>query len=83
MQKLKVCIIGTGNIGTDLLIKIQRSPYLECTLFAGRNLSSAGMIKAVGMGVRVSDRGIDAIPECVISFLTRRPPPTISPMHRY
>lgn len=63
MQKIKVGIIGTGNIGTDLLIKIQRSAYIECNIFAGRNLSSAGMIKAVGMGVRVSDRGIDAIIE--------------------
>lgn len=63
MQKLKVGIIGTGNIGTDLLIKIQRSQYLECNIFAGRNLSSAGMIKAISMDVRVSDRGIDAIIE--------------------
>lgn len=61
MQKIKVGIIGTGNIGTDLLIKIQRSEYLECNIFTGRNLSSAGIIKAISMGVRVSDRGIDAI----------------------
>lgn len=61
MEKLKVGIIGTGNIGTDLLIKIQRSNYLECNIFTGRNLLSAGMIKASSMGVRISDRGIDAI----------------------
>ncbi|MEO8760073.1 MAG: acetaldehyde dehydrogenase (acetylating) [Bacteroidia bacterium] len=67
MKKLKVAIIGSGNIGTDLLIKIQRSKYLECTLFIGRNLSSPGMAKAIEMGVRVSDESIRAIeknPDC-------------------
>jgi len=63
MQKLKVCILGTGNIGTDLLIKILRSKYLECTLFVGRNLNSKGMSKALSLGVPLSDKGIDAIIE--------------------
>ncbi|WP_333804544.1 acetaldehyde dehydrogenase (acetylating) [Sulfurospirillum sp.] len=66
-MKFKVAILGTGNIGTDLLIKISRSPYLQCTLFAGRNLSSKGMLKAMSLGITLSDRGIDAIlenPEC-------------------
>lgn len=62
-MKLKVAILGTGNIGTDLLIKIFRSPYLQCTLFAGRNLSSKGMLKAMSFGVPLSDKGIDAIME--------------------
>jgi acetaldehyde dehydrogenase (acetylating) len=61
MQKLRVAILGSGNIGTDLLIKIQRSSYLECVLFIGRNLSSPGMAKAIAMGVRVSDESIHAI----------------------
>ena len=61
MRKSKVAILGTGNIGTDLLIKTLRSPFLECTLFAGRNLSSPGMVKANSLGVRISDLGIEAI----------------------
>jgi acetaldehyde dehydrogenase (acetylating) len=61
--KLKVAIIGTGNIGTDLLIKSMRSSSLVCTLFAGRNFSSSGMKKANYLGVNISDRGIDAIIE--------------------
>ena len=61
MKKLKVAILGSGNIGTDLLIKVQRSKYLECVLFIGRNLTSPGMAKAIEMGVRISDRSIDAI----------------------
>jgi len=67
MSKLRVAILGSGNIGTDLLIKIQRSPYLVCTLFIGRNLSSPGMAKAVSLGVKVSDQSINAIinnPDC-------------------
>jgi len=60
-KKLRVGIIGTGNIGTDLLIKVQRSKYLECTIFTGRNLASSGMNKAASMGIRLSDEGIDVI----------------------
>jgi len=61
MEKLKVAILGSGNIGTDLLIKIQRSQFLECVLFIGRNLSSPGMAKAISLGVKVSDQSINAI----------------------
>jgi len=66
-RKLKVAIIGSGNIGTDLLIKVLRSPYLECGVFISRNLSSAGMLKALSFGIPVSAEGIDYIvnnPEC-------------------
>lgn len=66
-RKLNVAIIGSGNIGTDLLIKVLRSPYLECGAFIGRNLSSSGMVKALSLGVRVSAEGIDYIvknPDC-------------------
>ena len=55
MGKLKVAILGSGNIGTDLLIKILRSDFLECFLFVGRNLSSSGMQKASSLGVKISD----------------------------
>lgn len=65
--KTKVAIIGSGNIGTDLLIKVLRSPHLECGAFIGRNLSSSGMIKAHSLGVPVSADGINYIvenPDC-------------------
>lgn len=67
MKKIKVAIIGTGNIGTDLLFKIQRSEILECSLFAGRNLESKGMQIAANMGIHISDKSIGAIienPDC-------------------
>lgn len=57
-RRLRVGILGTGKIGTDLLIKVQRSPYMECVIFAGRNLQSAGMQHAVKLGVPVSDKGV-------------------------
>lgn len=59
-DKVRVGIIGTGKIGADLLAKVQRSPFLECVLFAGRNLDSAGMNYAAKLGVKVSDKGINA-----------------------
>ena len=66
-RKLKIAIIGSGNIGTDLLIKSVRSEWLECTKFIGRNLSSPGMKTAIDLGVSISDKSIEAIsqdPDC-------------------
>lgn len=60
-KKLKIAIIGSGNIGTDLLVKSLRSELLTCTLFSGRSLNSAGMKKAIALGVAISDRGIEPI----------------------
>lgn len=60
-RKLKVAILGSGNIGSDLLVKVLRSPVLECALFIGRNLASPGMVRAKALGVKVSDMGIEAI----------------------
>ncbi len=58
---MKVAILGSGNIGTDLLIKVMRSPYLECGVFIGRNFSSQGIQKAQSLGVPVSADGIEYI----------------------
>ncbi len=60
-KKVKVGIIGTGNIGTDLLIKIQRSKVLECGIFSGQNRNSEGIKKARTMGIPTSFDSIWAI----------------------
>lgn len=60
-KKIRVAIIGTGNIGTDLLVKIQRSKILKCSLFAGQHSDSPGITRARAMGVPVSDESISAI----------------------
>ncbi|WP_455668160.1 acetaldehyde dehydrogenase (acetylating) [Phocaeicola sp.] len=67
IKKAKVAIIGTGNIGSDLLVKIRRNPHLECSRFIGRNLNSKGMQFAKGLGVTLSDKSIQEIidnPSC-------------------
>jgi acetaldehyde dehydrogenase len=61
MKKIKVAILGSGNIGTDLLVKTMRSPFIECSLFIGRHLNSPGMNKANSMGIKTSDLSIEAI----------------------
>ncbi len=58
-KPFKVAILGTGNIGTDLLLKIQRSERMECVAFVGRSYSSAGMNKARALGVLCSDQSIE------------------------
>jgi acetaldehyde dehydrogenase (acetylating) len=72
MKKLKVAILGSGNIGTDLLIKILRSPYLVCGAFIGRNSLSKGIQRARRLHVTTSALGIDYIKEnpdcCEIVF---------------
>ncbi|MDD3138569.1 MAG: acetaldehyde dehydrogenase (acetylating) [Lachnospiraceae bacterium] len=67
-KKVKVGIIGTGNIGTDILLKlIKRSEILECGMFTGRNPDSKGIKIANEMGITTSTDSIKAIenhPEC-------------------
>ena len=60
-EKYRVAILGSGNIGTDLLIKVQRSNKLECVAFIGRNLNSQGMSTALELGVKISDQSIHYI----------------------
>ncbi|MCI8483289.1 MAG: acetaldehyde dehydrogenase (acetylating) [Lachnospiraceae bacterium] len=66
-KKVKVAIIGTGNIGTDILLKLERSDVLECGMFAGRNSESKGICIAKQMGIPTSLDSIRAIqdqPDC-------------------
>lgn len=60
-RKLKVAVLGTGNIGTDILFKLQRSRYLTCTLFAGHSMRSRGREQAEKLEVPFSDQSIRAI----------------------
>lgn len=57
--KLRVAILGSGNIGTDLLVKTLRSPYLTCSVFVGRNRKSPGMNQALHLGVPITDEGVN------------------------
>lgn len=59
MTRTKVAIIGSGNIGTDLMFKITRmSPDLELALLVGIDPRSDGLARARRIGIPVTDRGV-------------------------
>src|SRR5882762_8242543 len=59
---MNVGIIGSGNIGTDLMIKVlRRSRMLEMGALAGVDSDSEGLARARRMGVPVTDQGIDGL----------------------
>lgn len=65
--KIKIGIIGTGNIGCDLLAKVMRSDILECGIFAGHNPDSKGIKWAKEMGIPTTTESIHYIennPNC-------------------
>ncbi|MBF8171022.1 acetaldehyde dehydrogenase (acetylating) [Streptomyces olivaceus] len=58
----KVAIIGSGNIGTDLLIKCLRGhPDLEPTALVGIDAASDGLARARRLGVATTDRGVQGL----------------------
>ena len=59
MQKLKVGIIGSGNIGTDLMMKLGRSNTLELTTMIGIDPQSDGLRKARELGIHAIEDGIE------------------------
>ena len=62
MSKTKVAIIGSGNIGTDLMIKVMRlSKVLEMGAFVGIDAESDGLKRAQRMGVPTTAEGIDGL----------------------
>lgn len=62
MSKVKVAIIGPGNIGTDLMYKIFRSKHLELALMVGI-YESEGIKRARSLGVKTSINGVNAVLE--------------------
>jgi acetaldehyde dehydrogenase len=55
---IKAGIIGTGNIGTDLLLKILKTNFIYPEIFAGRRMESDGIKIAIEKNVKVTDKGI-------------------------
>ncbi|MDB5737365.1 MAG: acetaldehyde dehydrogenase [Sphingomonas bacterium] len=61
-MKTKVAIIGSGNIGTDLMIKVLRlSDVLEMGAFVGIDPGSDGLTRAARMGVPITAGGIEGL----------------------
>ena len=63
MTKLKVGIIGSGNIGTDLMYKIERSDVLEMSVMVGIDPNSDGLQRAAKRGYETIATGIDGLVE--------------------
>lgn len=62
MSRIKVAIIGSGNIGTDLMIKImRRSDLLEMAAFVGIDPASDGLTRAATLGVATTHEGIEGL----------------------
>jgi acetaldehyde dehydrogenase len=59
--KLRAAVLGSGNIGTDLAIKLRKSARLDCAALIGRSLGSAGLARAQAEGIPVSANGVDHI----------------------
>ncbi|MEW9670947.1 acetaldehyde dehydrogenase (acetylating) [Ammoniphilus sp. 3BR4] len=63
MSKLKVAILGSGNIGTDLMMKLERSNTLQLTTVIGIDPESDGLRRAKEHGYEVIDTGIEGFLE--------------------
>jgi acetaldehyde dehydrogenase len=60
-SKIKVAVIGPGNIGTDLMYKIRRSEKMDLVLMSGIKPDSEGLALAGKLGIETSLSGIEAI----------------------
>lgn len=61
MKKIRCALIGPGNIGTDLLYKLKRSPVLEPVWMVGIDPTSDGLKRAAEMGMKVTADGVDGL----------------------
>lgn len=59
--KIKCALIGSGNIGTDLLYKLQRSSVLDPVWMVGVDPQSDGLKRARDLGLKTTDRGVDGL----------------------
>ena len=60
-NKIKCALIGPGNIGTDLLYKLKRSPVLEPVWMVGIDAASEGLVRARELGLKTTAEGVEGL----------------------
>lgn len=60
-MRVPCAIVGSGNIGTDLMVKLQRSAWLEVRMMAGIDPASDGLRRARELGIETTVEGVEPV----------------------